>query len=235
MTNKKTKIVSVTKLIPSIKTEGLTLYNPSKGINYDVNQSQVDKTTVSAFGEAVNTDFPGHDYQTTFAYFTLHSLMHESCRQAPITFFNDQIVVDLGSGAMEAGYLIAEFTGASSYIAVDPFCVPHQCIDAVGVNPYMYIDFPLRGIPAACVREDMLSFLKRLPDNSVSVLMSGIDELVMASSDAPKYREQVTQEIYRVLNPNGGFLQGFNNVGFYSDKFNVERSSDRELRYLTKK
>ena len=49
----------------------------------------------------------------------------------------------------------------------------------------------------------MLSFLKRLPDNSVSIIMSGINRSLIMNEE---YRRQIFLEIERVLNKDGGFL-----------------------------
>ena len=57
-------------------------------------------------------------------------------------------------------------------------------------------------IPSAVVPEDMLSFLKRLPDDSVSVMCSGIDECILK----PAYANEVRKETLRVLSPDGGLL-----------------------------
>ena len=57
-------------------------------------------------------------------------------------------------------------------------------------------------IPASIVPEDMLSFLKRLPDNSISILCSGIDYFIITHD----YGYQVKEEISRVLDPNGALL-----------------------------
>ena len=61
----------------------------------------------------------------------------------------------------------------------------------------------LNKIPVAVVEEDMLSFLKRLPPNSVSIWCSGIDINILPD---PNYREAVSKEIVRVLHPRGAYV-----------------------------
>ncbi|MCK5125553.1 MAG: hypothetical protein KAR42_04795 [candidate division Zixibacteria bacterium] len=58
-------------------------------------------------------------------------------------------------------------------------------------------------LPVSLVAEDMLTALRRLPNESVSILASGIDECIV-----PKdvYAEKVEKEISRVLNPKGAFI-----------------------------
>ena len=54
--------------------------------------------------------------------------------------------------------------------------------------------------------EDMLTFLKRLPDNSCSFLCSGMEIL-----DNDEYKDEVNKEIKRALNPDGAYIG--NNYG----------------------
>ena len=49
----------------------------------------------------------------------------------------------------------------------------------------------------------MLTFLRRLPDNSVSIISSGLDEHVLPNAT---YRYAVEQEMARVLDPQGLFV-----------------------------
>lgn len=64
-------------------------------------------------------------------------------------------------------------------------------------------------IPASIVRDDLLSFLKRLPNNSVSIFTFGIDNNVIPDE---RYRQEVGQEIQRVLNQKGGYLTYTSNI-----------------------
>jgi|GEM_PF-1691457 len=57
-------------------------------------------------------------------------------------------------------------------------------------------------IPVALVPEDMTTFLKRLPSNSVSVLTSGIDRQIISD----KYIPEIESEIVRVLSPSGALI-----------------------------
>lgn len=50
--------------------------------------------------------------------------------------------------------------------------------------------------------EDALEFLKKFPDNSVSIVVSGFT----IHNFRNDYRRQVLEEIFRVLKPDGGFI-----------------------------
>jgi len=58
-------------------------------------------------------------------------------------------------------------------------------------------------LPAVLIAEDMLTFLKRIPDNTVSVLTCGLDRCMIAFDE---YGIPVEEEIARVLHPEGAYL-----------------------------
>ncbi|MFH0870761.1 MAG: hypothetical protein V1866_06935 [archaeon] len=76
---------------------------------------------------------------------------------------------------------------------------------------YRFEDFQefgdrIRAIPGFYVREDMLHFLMRLPSDSVVLLVSGIDDIVLQEKGSVTHEEYVTRvekEAARVLHPEG--------------------------------
>lgn len=58
-------------------------------------------------------------------------------------------------------------------------------------------------IPYTLVPEDMKDFLKRIPDNSVSVFASGIDMDIISQD---MYAYEIESEITRVVSPSGAFI-----------------------------
>ena len=128
--------------------------------------------------------------------------------------FKHEIVVDLGAGEMIDAYTLCAAGGAKAYVAVDlpetiemKISVLEQMVKK-GVDLYTDelnehgIDVPK--IPTSIEKTDMLSFLRRLPNNSVSIFMSGIDEYVIPN---PDYRKEVLNEIERVLSTSGALVQ----------------------------
>ena len=60
-----------------------------------------------------------------------------------------------------------------------------------------------RTIPTSVAAEDILTFLRRLPTDSVSLLACGIDRCMIGNDE---YAFQVEEEITRTLNPKGAYL-----------------------------
>jgi hypothetical protein len=126
--------------------------------------------------------------------------------------FNGQIVIDLGAGCDPIGFLIADRAHAKGYVGVEPHFGNRLAPKIAAMkNPSLRNiveksiepECALGETLAAVVAEDMLRFLKRLPEGSVSVFCSGIDRLVI---DDESYRNTVAKEIVRVLSQNGAYI-----------------------------
>ncbi|HRY60261.1 MAG TPA: class I SAM-dependent methyltransferase [Patescibacteria group bacterium] len=131
----------------------------------------------------------------------------------------NQIVIDLGAGMSgRDAYYILDILGAKSYVGVDKFFssqlsetldkskseLKNSLSELINTNSNYTqgkIEY-FHGIPASVADEDMLSFLRRLPDDSVSIYASGIDDCVMHDAD-PEYVKAINKEIDRVLSPEG--------------------------------
>jgi len=120
--------------------------------------------------------------------------------------FENQIVVDLGAGTSFYGYYAAKALGAKAYVAVEPFFIDElyynlHCAEKFK-NKIMHDDGK-KDIPVSMVPEDMLSFLRRVPANSISSLCAGIDWCVIDNSN---YLRNVEKEILRTIDENGSYL-----------------------------
>lgn len=129
--------------------------------------------------------------------------------------FEDQIVIDLGAGESENGYFLAEASGAKAYIAVEPYWADRLSghfkssnLNTLYQRPEENKSQSLKNIPIAIAPEDMLTFLKRLPDNSVSILISGVNEAILGSNvfNKNEYINNVKNEIKRVLSSDGALI-----------------------------
>jgi len=101
----------------------------------------------------------------------------------------NQVLVDLGAGSFGQAYLtFAQEYGCKAYIAVEPIFYEKLHM-RLSQKP---------GISKAVIAEDMLTFLKRLPNNSVSFIISGVEYL-----PRPKYINAVKEEIKRTLHKKG--------------------------------
>jgi len=112
------------------------------------------------------------------------------------------ILVDLGANSCNS-YFLARALGARGYIGVDKFN-PGEEDDFNEAYSTELWEKKLKNknnVPLAVVQEDMLTFLKRLPDNSVSILTTGIQIGIKGN-----YSSQVEREIARVLDPKGAYL-----------------------------
>lgn len=113
-------------------------------------------------------------------------------------------------------------SGASAYVAVEGrwYYARNLAYEIAGrinreVNMYLKEngadvygkggDLESISIPFTIVVEDMLSFLKRIPDSSVSIICSGIDRDVISDD---KYREGVEKEVVRVMDKKGVYIGG---------------------------
>lgn len=131
--------------------------------------------------------------------------------------FEDQIVIDLGSGANLYGYLIADLAKAKSYIATDDCYSQLSLFNRkfekifLTIAEDIKIDQYLSELPRhkynstkmGFILTDMLTLLKEIPDNSVSIFCSGIDHYVIPDQS---HRDDIAKEISRVLHPKGAYI-----------------------------
>jgi len=142
---------------------------------------------------------------------------HTEQEKEGLDLFKGQIIVDLGAGVNPSGYLLSHLLKAKAYIAVDfsgynsaRLKEKLEILDNEQSNsPDLYNYFKSvpglyrHKIPFSIITNDMLTFLKRLPDKSVSIFMGGIGPEIIY--DGP-YRGRVSAEIERVLDEKGGVL-----------------------------
>ncbi|MEI6660288.1 MAG: hypothetical protein WCK91_02600 [bacterium] len=231
-----TTTVSVKDLIPDINLDGLSIKNipsddqegPYRFIDEDENRKI--KHLQSGFS-------------TSFAYslFSEEAGPDGDIRKAVDESFRDQIVIDLAAGENLVSYRMADHARAKSFIAVEPafYFNLYQNMFAL-LHPEIKDErgFPepqekreqqyrtLNKIPVAIVAEDMLSFLKRLPANSVSIWCSGIDNFVIPDQ---QYKDDVAKEILRVLHPDGSY------IGQIEMSITIPVSSKMEVRTVGEK
>jgi len=170
----------------------------------------------------------GHNFETQYSDELFNYLIKYITRLRMIwvnlikerELLKGQVVVDLGAGMSgRHAYFLSSLAGAKSYVGVEKNHFSHlknslddkpenlrKSLGNIVGEPQNYKEMMMeefKAIPASAVDEDILTFLKRLPDNSVSIIASGIDGYVLPIGE---YREKVKREIERVLNPNGALL-----------------------------
>lgn len=139
--------------------------------------------------------------------------------------FEGQIVVDLGAGSEPNDYKIVMAGGAKGYVAVEP-----NFGSSLSARIGKFIERENEKaesgpIPAAIVETDALTFLKRLPDKSVSVFSSGTEAEVMFENYP--YIREVSKEIGRVLHPKGAFIAYDSAFTLNREDFEFERLNDK--------
>jgi hypothetical protein len=125
--------------------------------------------------------------------------------------FENQVVVDLGAGSSPYGYIAAKNLGAKAYVAVEPFHTM-DLVYNMGRTKWFKEERMCEekeDIPFSIVAEDMLSFLKRIPENSVSCLCAGIDVWVIRNGN---YLLDVGKEISRTTHEKGSYLNLGSNI-----------------------
>ena len=109
----------------------------------------------------------------------------------------DQIVVDLGVGYSYPVLLpFLKEIGVKEFIGIEKF---------LGENSSEYIDYikeeiRKQKISGDYLMDDLLVFLSKLPDNSVSIIMNGIDSYVI---DSGRYWDKLYKELCRVTHSKG--------------------------------
>ncbi len=164
--------------------------------------------------------------------------------KSPLTsifrYFRNQIVVDLGAGESYYLHNLASILGAKAYVGVEKYHA-NTLKENIGRSTPETIerDFDrgpanVEPIPAAIESEDMLSFLRRLPDNSVSIFASGIDRNIICDNE---YLQAVRDEIARVLHPEGAYICNESHaLEFVFEDITCEQPKERENIFLyTKK
>jgi hypothetical protein len=174
----------------------------------------------------------GNSFDHTYLS-TLFDLMNDKFNQVFFNQFTKglrerlvgQTIVDLGAGNTNFGYSLSLLLGAAKYVAVEKFEDTtkklHEelkkfkikdgkiSLENLGLydgrkNIVEQEMFPVSGlISVSIVQDKILHFLKRLPDNSVSILTSGINYGLI---DNTEYRDAIALEIERVLDPKGLYI-----------------------------
>jgi len=198
--------VPVEHLIPDIKSESEV--KKVEGVDYRSNDFS-DSFIYDFFRKDVRAMVEGKEYEGLSAEL-----------KTDIDFLREkmkgQVVVDLGSDTSWQGYCLASLFGAKGYIGVDFFtkgelegtteaCLRESLVkrlrEVEGIDSKINNHIKPQAIPACIIQGDMLNFLKRLPDGSVSVFAFGI------SSEIIRYGDKLGEEITRVLNEDGGYLE----------------------------
>lgn len=200
------EFVSAEKLIPNINTSGL--YNGESAEKFR------QKIEQESHRGAHRPQFTPYSWNFSISFrYILENIDKERRTMKILNRFKDQVVVDLGAGIGRDIYPVLWEIGAKGYIGVDLwrgrelksalkerlYCDGFRCEKKDGL------------IPAVAIEEDILSFLKRLPDKSVSITAFGLGHGIIPRD----YKYEVAEEIKRVLDPKGVMI--VDEGGLYAD------------------
>ena len=132
-----------------------------------------------------------------------------------------QSVVELGAGMMPHGYLIATTFEAKNYLAIEPYYadVLLKTLRQV-IEEQKHV---VAEIPWKVSSDDMLTGLRAIPDESVSILACGIEDCILPDAD---YKAAVESEISRVLSETGVFASSHSDLhpkGLREETFEFQR------------
>lgn len=131
-----------------------------------------------------------------FANFSFKYLKNNpEAQKKIIKYFKDKVVIDLGAGTTDFGLQIAKLLKCKGYIAVEPYFARNLAKKIIDE----------RDIPVAVVSEDAVSFLRKIPEHSVSIITFGTDNLMFPDKT---YNRELCFEIDRCTSSDGGCLNG---------------------------
>jgi len=183
------EFVAVEKLIPGINTKGL----------YDKNLGNDFKELSN--GTAHRKEFVKYsDYLSRFFGYVWKNKKTEARNKNVFNRLKGQVLVDLGAGYGQEIYPVALEIGAKGYVGVDLWR-SDDLKTALMERTYCdgFRSDKTECIPAVAVGEDILSFLKRLPDKSVSFTAFGLAHGILPED----YLKKMGKEIERALDPKG--------------------------------
>lgn len=248
--NLKSAFVDLKQLIPDIKQKNVEsdVLNKTRGLPEAFNENFINELFNGIYWQLTEEELDPRDM-------TMSNLMEKSKLWKNLAALKDQVVIDIGCGfSLQNTYMLSCMLKASGYIGVDAFFNPNNIAASMNqqkVNEFFRNNrFSVRGerefkdeikaIPVSAEQEDMLSFLRRLPDNSVSIISSGIDGHVLgvnSKKDKNGLAEKIEIEIQRVLSDSGVYInfesffmpEGLDNV------VNQKEASIRRLNIYKKK
>ncbi len=158
--------------------------------------------------------------------------------------FSGVTVVDLGCGNSANSYELACILGAKGYIGIDSYNADVGCLDFIANDPsntdHIHEDALVDGkwkrdwkpIPYSIIKEDIVSFLKRVPDESVGIFCFGLDNWIIGEV-SDEYFEKCGSEISRVIKEGSGEFTEINTIlrgnglkdirdkDFYKENFSI--------------
>jgi len=185
------RIAPLEKILPDIKPESKIAM--AAKVAYDWTLCKINpKLILDKGGKSV-----------TYRKEILRSLEKEFRRKGDVERLCSAPLIDLGARSC-AGVAFASNLGIQKYVAVD-LCSEGEMAEKVqeylNENPEKS-----EGMLVGIVSRDMLSFLKRVPNNSVNAMMFGVGGRENGIISNMDYRRKVGKQITRVLSSKGVYI-----------------------------
>jgi len=206
---------SVKEIIASASKSDRDLFVPRPFSDDECSQ----ETYIAREGHGISASPQAFRLLETVSAFTEESL--EQVQRG----FRGRVVLDIGpgSGSLHSGYEATQLLGGSAYIGVEPYYYKNL---STAVEAYMQREPEKFEVPFVITSEDALVFLRRLKDNSASVMTSATDSFILRNK---KYNEELEREIARVVGDDGAFV-AFDSVltgrGLISNQFELKDGTD---------
>ena len=122
---------------------------------------------------------------------------------------------------MPHGYLIAATFEAKNYLAIEPYYAD-VLLKTLGqaIEEQKHV---VTEIPWKISSDDMLTALRKIPDDSVSILACGIEDCILPDAD---YKAAVEAEVARALSDTGVFASSHSDLhpkGLHEETFEFQR------------
>lgn len=114
---------------------------------------------------------------------------------------NGEVLVDLGAGECFNMAAPLSLYGVSKYLAVNKGDWSKLYDSELETLEYTRFERDNRSMDIYSTEDDMLNFVARIPDNSVSFMLNGIDSTVLGGNE--EYCRSLTSEIVRATKPGG--------------------------------
>ncbi|HYD02868.1 MAG TPA: hypothetical protein VEC16_01070 [Alphaproteobacteria bacterium] len=171
-----------------------------------------------------------NDFDTNYSYPDLS----EPAKHDEFQKFKNQIVFDLGAGSSpQTAYKLMNTVGAKGYIGVEPFNFHRAKYNLEWIMDSLKKENGAI-IPASIISSDMKSVLKKIPDNSVSFITSGIDDCIITNN---LYFRECADLIAEKLHRDGIHIDNFsyfNHIAWSNASLHVRPLADY-LYAITKK
>lgn len=208
-------VVPVEEIIPNFDTRGLEnireegIFSDGISVNLSVAREFLDNRDFrdifdSEHGVSMSTPW-GKDVYDQFQN-------NKEVKNRITETLRNQIVVELGAGMESYGYEIARESGAKAFIAVEPHYIKRlesSIVSAIRVansSEQEEEESQESAMKVALVQDDMLHFLMRVPIESISIIILGIDDEILPD---PGYRIKVASEILKTLSKKGAVIHQF--------------------------